>query len=200
MPTTTNYGWTTPADTDLVKDGALAIRTLGSAIDTTVYDNAIAGAIISIASGTLGNSTTISSIPATYKNLRLVLRNARPSTDGENFCVRLNGNSGNVYKHSVAYDQQTYTFSNSFIQISSGIDNVVTTSLIIVDFWDYANSASTWKYMQVFSIAPNQTTTTSANMYSPIGISNITGNITSIEIFPQAGNTAGGTYQLYGVR
>ena len=35
MPTTTNYGWTTPADTDLVKDGASAIRTLGTAIDTT---------------------------------------------------------------------------------------------------------------------------------------------------------------------
>lgn len=40
MPTTTNYGWTTPADTDLVKDGASAIRTLGTAIDTTVYNNA----------------------------------------------------------------------------------------------------------------------------------------------------------------
>jgi hypothetical protein len=36
MPTTTNYGWTTPADTDLVKDGAAAIRTLGSGADTTV--------------------------------------------------------------------------------------------------------------------------------------------------------------------
>ena len=36
MPTTTNYGWTTPADTDLVKDGAAAIRTLGSSIDTTL--------------------------------------------------------------------------------------------------------------------------------------------------------------------
>jgi hypothetical protein len=35
MPTTTNYGWTTPADTDLVKDGASAIRTLGTSIDTT---------------------------------------------------------------------------------------------------------------------------------------------------------------------
>jgi len=35
MPTTTNYSWTTPADTDLVKDGASAIRTLGTAIDTT---------------------------------------------------------------------------------------------------------------------------------------------------------------------
>ena len=36
MATTTNYSWTTPDDTDLVKDGAAAIRTLGSSIDTTV--------------------------------------------------------------------------------------------------------------------------------------------------------------------
>jgi hypothetical protein len=35
MATTTNYSWTTPDDTDLVKDGAAAIRTLGSAIDTS---------------------------------------------------------------------------------------------------------------------------------------------------------------------
>jgi hypothetical protein len=40
MATTTNYSWTTPDDTDLVKDGAAAIRTLGSAIDTTVFTNA----------------------------------------------------------------------------------------------------------------------------------------------------------------
>jgi hypothetical protein len=35
MATTTNYSWETPDDTDLVKDGAAAIRTLGSSIDTT---------------------------------------------------------------------------------------------------------------------------------------------------------------------
>jgi hypothetical protein len=35
MATTTNYSWTTPDDTALVKDGASAIRTLGSSIDTT---------------------------------------------------------------------------------------------------------------------------------------------------------------------
>ena len=35
MATTTNYSWTTPDDTDLVKNGASAIRTLGTAIDTT---------------------------------------------------------------------------------------------------------------------------------------------------------------------
>lgn len=38
MPTTTNFGWTTPADTDLVKDGASAIRTLGNGIDTSLVD------------------------------------------------------------------------------------------------------------------------------------------------------------------
>jgi hypothetical protein len=36
MATTTNYSWTTPDDSALVKDGASAIRTLGSSADTTV--------------------------------------------------------------------------------------------------------------------------------------------------------------------
>lgn len=40
MATTTNYSWVTPDDTSLVKDGAAAIRTLGSSIDTTVFNNA----------------------------------------------------------------------------------------------------------------------------------------------------------------
>ena len=35
MASTTNYNWSTPDDTALVKDGAAAIRTLGSSIDTT---------------------------------------------------------------------------------------------------------------------------------------------------------------------
>ena len=38
MPTTSNFGWTTPADTDYVKDGALAIRTLANGIDTSLVD------------------------------------------------------------------------------------------------------------------------------------------------------------------
>ena len=38
MANTTNFNWETPDDTDLVKDGAAAIRTLGSAIDTSLVD------------------------------------------------------------------------------------------------------------------------------------------------------------------
>jgi hypothetical protein len=42
MATTTNYSWSTPDDTALVKDGAAAIRSLGTAVDTTVFNNATA--------------------------------------------------------------------------------------------------------------------------------------------------------------
>lgn len=54
MPTTTNFGWTTPADTDLVKDGALAIRTLGNGVDTSFLDlkGGTTGQVLSKASNT----------------------------------------------------------------------------------------------------------------------------------------------------
>ena len=52
--TTTNFGWTIPSDTDLVKDGAAAIRTLGQGIDTSMADleGGTTGQILSKASGT----------------------------------------------------------------------------------------------------------------------------------------------------
>jgi hypothetical protein len=36
MATTSNFGWTTPDDSSLVQQGASAIRSLGTAVDTTV--------------------------------------------------------------------------------------------------------------------------------------------------------------------
>jgi hypothetical protein len=41
MANTSNFGWETPDDTDLVKDGALAIRTLAGAIDTSFVGVAV---------------------------------------------------------------------------------------------------------------------------------------------------------------
>lgn len=78
MPTTTNYGWTTPADTDLVKDGAAAIRTLGSSVDSTVknlnpettlgdisYRSSTSNTNTRLAIGTTGQVLTVSGgVPA----------------------------------------------------------------------------------------------------------------------------------------
>lgn len=36
MANSPTYGWEEPDDSDYVKDGALAMRTLGNAIDSTV--------------------------------------------------------------------------------------------------------------------------------------------------------------------
>jgi hypothetical protein len=72
MATTTNYSWVTPDDTDLVKDGAAAIRTLGSSIDTTTknlnpsttlgdieYRSSTANTNTRLAIGSTGNILTV---------------------------------------------------------------------------------------------------------------------------------------------
>lgn len=74
MATTTNYGWETPDDTDLVKDGASAIRTLGSSIDTTTknlnpqtttgalaYRSSVANVNTALPIGTAGQVLTVNS-------------------------------------------------------------------------------------------------------------------------------------------
>jgi hypothetical protein len=55
MPTTTtNFGWTVPSDTDLVKDGAAAIRTALGGPDTSFIDlkGGTTGQVLAKASGT----------------------------------------------------------------------------------------------------------------------------------------------------
>jgi len=54
MATTTNFGWETPDDTDLVKDGAAAIRTALNGVDTSFVDlkGGTTGQILSKASNT----------------------------------------------------------------------------------------------------------------------------------------------------
>lgn len=72
MANTTNYNWETPDDTDLVKDGALAIRTLGSSVDTTTkalnpsttlgdieYRSSTANTNTRLAIGSTGNVLTV---------------------------------------------------------------------------------------------------------------------------------------------
>lgn len=72
MATTTNYSWTTPDDTALVKDGAAAIRSLGTSIDTTTknlnpsttlgdieYRSSSANTNTRLAIGTSGQALTV---------------------------------------------------------------------------------------------------------------------------------------------
>lgn len=63
--TTTNFGWTIPQSTDLVKDGATAISALGSGVDTSLVDlkGGTTGQILSKASNTDLDYTWVSPNP-----------------------------------------------------------------------------------------------------------------------------------------
>jgi hypothetical protein len=75
--TTPNYGWTVPTSTDLVKDGATAIETLGDAIDAsmnTALGTKKAGMVLlqSVAFSAVASQSINDVFSATYTNYLLV--------------------------------------------------------------------------------------------------------------------------------
>lgn len=132
MATTTNYGWTTPNDTDLVKDGAAAIRTLGSSVDTSMADllggttgqsltkasatdmdftwadPASGGGMTLLSTTTLsGAGTTISSISQDYVNLQIFITGVDSATNGK-------------YLEALPNSSTTLTDGNYFAPTSTG--------------------------------------------------------------------------------
>jgi hypothetical protein len=126
MATTTNFGWTTPDDTSLVKDGAAAIRSLGQAIDTSMMDlegGTTGQALIknsntdmdfvwsTIASGAsdwtllnaggtaLTGAATITVSGLAAKELLVLVAGASSASAGSLIYMRINGDSSNNYSN-----------------------------------------------------------------------------------------------------
>jgi hypothetical protein len=248
MATTTNYSWSTPDDTALVKDGAAAIRTLGSSVDTTVkalnpettlgdlaYRSSTANVKTRLALGTAGQvlqvnsgatapewvtpasggmtlintggttltgtAVSISSIPATFVNLFLVIRNFLPANDGEYMRLRYNNDSGsNRYaSFEIAAGANNQGFTTTSMRIGqtqdSGQSEAITTALI----YDYANT-TTWKHAFVQMIENNSTTPANLNFLTWTSVYNQTSAIDQINILCNSGNFTSGTAFLYGVK
>jgi hypothetical protein len=93
MPTTSNFGWTTPADTDLVKDGAAAIRTLGNGIDSSFLDlkGGTTGQVLSKNSNTDLDFTWIAVDPLTILDAKGDLISATAADTPARLAVGTNG-------------------------------------------------------------------------------------------------------------
>jgi hypothetical protein len=229
MPTTTNFGWTTPADTDLVKDGAAAIRTLGSNIDTSLVDlkggttgqylqknsgtdldyvwaDVSAGGMTLISTTTLsGATTTLSSIPQTYTSLYLIVTGITTENTTNKQIRILPNNDNNLVTSNVIRNQsaggvELAVQQNSLISLTSG-ENLLRTDNLNSWVIKIDNYASTTSY-KLFNLNGSFITSGSYRS-SPIigGVYLSNSAITSLVFDAEGVNTfTTGTVLLYGVK
>jgi hypothetical protein len=146
-----------------------------------------------------GASVTFSSIPATYKDLRLIFRNPLVATGSASIVMRVNGDSGsNRYRSTGGSVQPGLTFNATYWEIFYENSSSVGNGLGEVIIPDYANATS-WKIMR--SIAANVDPSNSSNtgMSAYFNIYNQTAAISSLVVLPNTGNWTSGTVELYGV-
>jgi hypothetical protein len=115
--TTPNYGWSVPTSSDLVKDGATAIETLGDSIDASMFTalgTKKAGMV-------LLNTTSFSAVSSqsvndvfstTYDNYLLLLRTTA-SSDNINIRMRVS-----------ATDDTSANYSNLGLRITTTVDRI----------------------------------------------------------------------------
>jgi hypothetical protein len=123
MATTTNYGFEIPDDTDLVKDGALAMRDLGQDVDTQLF-TALGGnypGLRLIKKQTIGSAvssvTVTGAFSATYENYLVQVVGSNGSSSGNELRMTINGSAGSTYNS--AGNAVTYLASNAFAGNSS---------------------------------------------------------------------------------
>jgi hypothetical protein len=127
MATTPTYSWPLPDDTDLVKDGAEAIRDLGNAIDTTV--SSTTGLVhietqspSAVASFSFSNDV----FSSTYSDY-LIVFNAIGSVDGQSWTLRVRVAGSDA--SGANYDRAGIAYNSANTSVSLGNTNQTSYSI-----------------------------------------------------------------------
>ena len=227
MATTTNFGWTTPDNTGYVKDGALAIRTLGSAIDTSLVDlkGGTTSQVLSKTSNTdmdftwvsltgmtllstttlTGSSTSISVTPTGYAEISVVVSGVTNGSNGNLFMGINSDTTAANYVQAFYGTEGTGYYSGANV----GVDGV---SAILPGNYGYLGSSDA-NVAQFRIFQPNSTNRkviTSASAFqssgNTIAAANATCNyvtssaLSSIQLKTTVGSFTAGTVLVYGVK
>jgi hypothetical protein len=219
MATTTNFGWTTPNDTDYVTQGAAAMRTLGNGIDTTLVDlkggttdqvlaknsntdmdfKWVENGEVLLSTTTLsGSVTTVSSISGAYKELKIVLQGVNVSATGGD--LQLYFNNGN--DHDTTYQRSTSSTARTgnTILLGDSMTGSVTTNAWTLNVRDYA-STTLYKPLD-YSGAYSRDVAGTATRSGIIGGGTYSATSAISQVNISTGSTAtfsAGTLRIYGV-
>jgi hypothetical protein len=209
--TTPNYGWTVPTSTDLVKDGATAIETLGDAIDAsmnTALGTKKAGMVLLNTTSFSGVATqSINDVfSATYKNYRIIIASNTTNANAQLVQMRMrvsgaDNSSSNYYWAGISTASSSATpsvnglGSNGLVtsfDTSVSNDSTRGEAVSIVDLLNpFATQRTGFTSQQVYqdnnpyafyrSINGQMSVTTSYTGFTLIGVS---GNITgSVSVY-----------------
>lgn len=156
----------------------------------------MATALVALATTTLASSSatvTFSSIPATYRDLRIVV--AISSSVSQYLDMYINGDTGSNYSGVTAYGNGTsaasYAGTGTWINFAN---QIVGNNDYTIDIMDYS---ATDKHKTVLSRSnsASQNVVMQANRWAN------TAAITNIQFFRETGGTlpAGSTFSLYGI-
>ena len=151
-----------------------------------------------------GSSVTLSSIPQTYNDLRLVIRDFFPATDNQTLQMTFNGDTSGNYTFvrtrstSTAVSENVSGSNFPFNDRITQQDGTDSNARAIVNIYDYATALDhladgIFVYLDNGGATP---VTTFGLTYFP----STSAAITSITINVNSGNLGGGSVLLYGVK
>jgi hypothetical protein len=154
-----------------------------------------------------GASTTISSIPATYKDLKLYISDIYPATDTTTLRLRLNADTGNNYSYLGMTANYGTVFTDrgaTFIPMNINADGNQTfknsdgNNSVVVEINDYASAFMKTGDFKLNYLRSNDSGIT-LSAWGFFGYDSTTA-ISSITVLFSSGNISGGTAYLYGVK
>jgi len=199
MATTTNYSWTTPDNTAYVKDGASAIRTLGSSVDTTLF-TALGGAypgLRLVKKQTIGSAVSSVAVTgafsATYTNYKIIVSGGAQSAD-DTMKLQFGATTTGYYdarpRVTIATGAITANATNN--GSSSAVGYGRSTGLALhVDIMNPFLTTQTQYFSNGYLLATNVIDTMS-------GFLNNSTSYTDFTLTPTSGTFTGGTIYVYG--
>ena len=151
-----------------------------------------------------GSSTTISSIPSTYKNLQLqILNTGMASGASDSMFIRFNSDSGSNYYYQGYSASATLTVRNSeaasSLLASYGLPNSgfsdTTACYGVLDIYNYTSTAAIFCVLRSRAYGPDAPNINNHHFQCTY---NCSAAISSITLYPNSG-TFTGTVLLYGV-